>query len=142
MHKLNLKLAFHNLLKRRNSVAFSLLGLTVAFAAIFHICSLLSFEMGYDTHHQNHERIFRISGDIVAAEHTMPHAVFGPLMGPGLKSEFPAVESFTRLIPIHSGVKLETKNGKIEVEEAYTADTTVFDIFTFGFIFKIEIITD
>ncbi|MDA3944733.1 MAG: ABC transporter permease [Bacteroidetes bacterium] len=135
MYKLYLKLVFLNLFKRRNNVGFSLLGLSVAFAAILHICSLLSFEMGYDSHHKNSERIFRISGDIVAAENTMTHAVLGPLMGPGLKSEFPEVESFTRLIPIHNGVKLETENGKFEIEEAYTADTTVFDIFSFDFIY-------
>lgn len=135
MNNLYLKLAFSKLLKRRSSVGFSLLGLTVAFAAVFHIGSILSFEMGYDTHHKKFERIFRISGDIIAAENTMTHAVLGPLMGPGLKSEFPAVESFTRLVPVHNGVKLETEKGKIEVEEAYTADTTVFNIFSLEFVY-------
>ncbi|RKD92077.1 ABC transporter permease [Mangrovibacterium diazotrophicum] len=135
MKKIYIKLAIHNLLKRKNNIAISLIGLAIAFAAIFHIYSTLSFEMGYDSHNQKADRIYRISGDIVAAENTMTHAVLGPLMGPGLKSEFPAVENFTRLVPVHQAVKLEADEKIFEVEEAYTADSTVFDVFSFHFIY-------
>ena len=135
MNKLNFRQAVNNLLNRKNNTAVSLIGLTIAFAAIFHIYSIVSFERGYDTQNEKANRIYRISGDIVAAENTMTHAVLGPLMGPGLKNEFPAVESYTRLIPVHQSVKLETPKGIFEVEEAYTADSSVFNIFTFHFIY-------
>ncbi len=135
MKKLYLRIALSNLL-RRNNALISIIGLAIAFAAIFHIFSIVSFENGYDSQNKKAERIYRISGDIVAAENTMSHAVLGPLMGPGLKDEFPAVKSFTRLIPIRNTVKLATENNNIfEVEEAYTADTSVFNIFTFNFIY-------
>ena len=135
MKKIYIKIAIHNLLKRKNSIAISLIGLAIAFAAIFHIYSILSFEKGYDAYHTKADRIYRISGDIVAAENTMTHAVLGPLMGPGLKIEFPAVEDFTRLVPVHQAVKLEADQRIFEVDEAYTADSSVFDVFSFHFVY-------
>ncbi len=135
MIKLNLKLAINNLLKKTNNTAISIVGLAIAFAAVFHIFSVVEFENGYDGQHKNADRIFRISGDIIATENTMTHAVLGPLMGSGLKDEFPAVESFVRLIPVRHTVKLETHNHIFEIEEAYTADTSVFHIFSFNFIY-------
>ncbi len=135
MNKLYFKLAINNLLKRKNNTAISLVGLAIAFVAVFHIFSILSFENGYDMQHKNADRIYRISGDIIATENTMTHAVLGPLMGPGLKDEFPAVESYTRLVPIRHAVKLESDNEIFEIEEAYTVDSTVFSLFTFHFIY-------
>lgn len=135
MHKLYFKLPINNLLKRKNNTIISLIGLAIAFVAIFHIYSILSFERGYDTQPKKANQIYRISGDIIASENTMTHALLGPLMGPGLKDEFPAIESYTRLVPISHAVKLEIDNGKFEIEEAYTADTSVFQIFTFHFIY-------
>jgi putative ABC transport system permease protein len=135
MNKLYFKLAINNLLKRKNNTAISLVGLAIAFVAVFHIFSILSFEKGYDMQHKKADRIYRISGDIVATENTMTHAVLGPLMGPGLKDEFPAVESYTRLVPIRHAVKLESDNEIFEIEEAYTVDSTVFSLFTFHFIY-------
>ena len=133
--KLYLKLAINNLLKRKNNAAISLIGLAIAFVSIFHIYSTLTFENGYDRQHKKADRIYRISGDIIASENTMTHAVLGPLMGPGLKDEFPAVESYARLVPVRHAVKLEADNEIFEVEEAYTVDSTVFTIFTFHFIY-------
>ena len=135
MNKLYLKLAINNLLKRKNNTAISLVGLAIAFVAIFFIYSTLTFEWGYDSQHKNATRIYRISGDLIATENTMTHAILGPLMGPGLKDEFPAIESYTRLVPISHAVKLETEKGIFEIEEAYTADTSVFNIFTVHFVY-------
>ncbi len=133
--RLYFKLAVNNLLKRKNNTAISLIGLTIAFVAIFHIYAILRFEKGYDMQHKKADRIYRISGDIVATENTMTHAIVGPLMGPGLKDEFPAIESYVRLVPIRHAVKLEADSEIFEVEEAYTVDSTVFNIFTFHFVF-------
>ena len=133
--KLYFKLAINNLLKRKNNTAISLIGLAIAFVAIFHIYSTLIFENGYDAQHKKADRIYRISGDLIASENTMTHAVLGPLMGPGLKDEFPAIESYARLVPVRHAVKLEANNEIFEVEEAYTVDSTVFSIFTFHFIY-------
>lgn len=133
MTLLNLRLAFKNVFDKRSSSWISILGLAIAFASLFYIYTYVSFELSYDSQHENASRIYRISGDIVAAENTMTHAVLGPLMGQGLKDDFPAVESFVRLIPFRESILLETETKQFSVDEAYKADSTIFDIFSFVF---------
>lgn len=130
---LNLRLAFKNVFNKRSSSWISILGLAIAFASLFYIYSYVSFELSYDSQHENASRIYRISGDIVAAENTMTHAVLGPLMGQGLKDDFPAVESFVRLIPFRESILLEIETKQFSVDEAYKADSTIFDIFSLVF---------
>jgi putative ABC transport system permease protein len=129
------KTAVKNVVSKTNTSIFSLVGLTIAFISILYIFSYVSFELGYDSQHENADRIYRISGEIVASENTMTHAKLGPLMGPGLKDEYPEVETFTRLTPFQQDVFLENNGEKFNVEEAYMVDHSVFDIFSLEFVF-------
>lgn len=135
MFFLSIKIAFKNLLNRKNPSLLSILGLAIAFTSLFYIYSYVSFELNYDSFHKNTKRIYRISGDIVAVENTMTHAVLGPLMGPKLKEEFPAIEEFTRLFPTRKSILLKTEDNQFTIEEAYTADQSIFDVFTLNFIY-------
>ncbi len=130
-----LKIAIKNVFNKRNSSLLSMLGLTIAFLSIFYIYSYVSYELGYDSTHKKADRIYRVSGDIIATEDTMSHAILGPLMGPGLKQEFPEVEEFTRLSPFQQAITLAYNEEKFIVKEAYMADHSVFDIFTLEFIY-------
>jgi putative ABC transport system permease protein len=129
------KTAIKNVFNKKNSSLLSMLGLTIAFLSIFYIYSYVSFELGYDSIHKNADRIYRVSGDIIATEDTMSHALLGPLMGPGLKQEFPEVQEFTRLTPFKQAILLENNEEKFTVEEAYMTDQSVFDVFSIEFIF-------
>jgi len=62
------KTAVKNVVSKTNTSIFSLVGLTIAFISIFYIFSYVSFELGYDSQHENADRIYRISGEIVASE--------------------------------------------------------------------------
>lgn len=134
MNLITIKTALKNLLDRRNSSLISVAGLTIAFIAIFYIYSHVAFELGYDSHHENASRVFRISGEIVTGDNVAKHAVLGPFMGRGLKEHFPAVREFARLVPIQRSIILERENSKFSIEEAYYVDHSVFDLFTFEFI--------
>lgn len=135
MSKPYFRTAFNSLLKRKNHSIISLIGLIIAFTAVFYIVSIVRFETSFDSHHKNINQIYRISGDIIASENTMAHAVLGPLMGPALKREYPSIKAFTRLIPVKHSVNLEAERQIFQVDEAYTADASVFNIFTFEFIY-------
>lgn len=129
------KIAIKNVLSKTNTSILSMLGLTIAFISIFYIYSYVSFELGYDSQNEKAARIYRISGDIIASENTMTHAKLGPLMGQGLKDEFPEVEEFTRLTSFRQLVLLEHNEEKFKVKEAYMADPSVFNIFSLEFVF-------
>lgn len=129
------KIAIKSVFSKTNTSMLNLLGLTIAFISILYIYSYVSFELGYDSQYNKADRIYRISGDIIASENTMTHAKLGPTMGQGLKDEFPEVEEFTRLTPTKELVLLEHDEENFSVEEAYLADHSVFDIFSFEFVF-------
>jgi putative ABC transport system permease protein len=135
MNRIILKLAFKNLFSSDKSSMLSILGLAIAFVSFFYIYSYVSFELSYDSQHKKAKRIYRVSGEIIAAENTAKHAVLGPLMSPELKIYFPQVESFTRLVPIRQQTTLEYNHQQYIIEEAYSADPGVFDIFTLEFVY-------
>ncbi|MCG6187071.1 ABC transporter permease [Maribellus maritimus] len=135
MNLIILKLAIKNLFGRDQTSLLSILGLTIALVSTFYIYSYVSFELSYDSQHKKAKRIYRISGDIIAAENTATHAVLGPLLSPELKNHFAVVEAFTRLIPIRQQTVLEYHNQQFIVEEAYSADPDVFNIFSLEFIY-------
>lgn len=130
-----IKTAIKNVFNKRSTSWLSLAGLVIAFLSIFYIYSYVSFELGYDSTPKNGERIYRVSGDIIATENTMTHALLGPLMGQGLKDEFPEIEAFTNLTSFREAVILEYNENKFIVKEAYKVDHSVFDIFSLEFVF-------
>ncbi len=129
-----IKMAVKDLINRWNSSIISLAGLVIAFITLFYIYSYISFELGYDSHHEKAGRIYRISGEIITAGSTATHAILGPLMGRGLKEHFPAVEEFASLVPIQRSVILESENIKFAVDEAYYAGPQIFSVFTIDFV--------
>lgn len=130
-----LKTTLKNVFSKKNASILSMLGFSIAFISIFYIYTYVSFELGYDSKPEKADRIYRISGEIVASENTMVHAKLGPLFGQGLKDEFPEIEDFTRLSAFHEDVLLEFDEKKFNVKEAYRADHSVFDIFSLEFVF-------
>ncbi|MCF8381439.1 MAG: ABC transporter permease [Bacteroidales bacterium] len=135
MRSFLLKTALKNVFSKKNASILSMLGFCIAFLSIFYIYSYVSFELGYDSKPEKADRIYRISGEIVASENTMVHAKLGPLFGQGLKDEFPEIENFTRLSPFREDVLLELDEEKFNVKEAYRADHSVFEIFSLEFVF-------
>ncbi|MCL3781002.1 ABC transporter permease [Prolixibacteraceae bacterium JC049] len=133
--KKQLRAILKNTQNHSKSFWVSLVGLTVAMLSVFYIYSYVSFEMGYDSYHENADRIYRVNGDLIAVENTTRHAKLGPLLGEGLKNEFPEVEQFARLSLFHQKILFEYENKIYDAEEAYRTDQSVFDVFSFHFIF-------
>jgi len=65
----------------------------------------------------------------------MTHAKLGPLMAQSLKHEFPEVEEAARLTAFPQAVLLESNKEIYRIEEAYKADQSLFDIFSFDFVY-------
>ncbi|MGF1585781.1 MAG: ABC transporter permease [Bacteroidales bacterium] len=134
MYLTAVKTALKDLFNWESSSLISVAGLAIAFTTVFFIYSRVTFELGYDSHHEKGDRIFRISGEIVTAGSEARHAVLGPFMGRGLKEHFPVVEEFARLVPIRSSIILEREEAKFSIDEAYFVDRSVFNLFTLDFV--------
>ncbi len=135
MYLKSIKTALKDLLNCKGSSLISVAGLAIAFATVFFIYSRVTFELGYDAYHKKAERIYRISGEIKTTGSEAKHAVLGPYMGRGLKEHFPIVENYARLTPIKKSIVLEREKTKISIDEAYFADSSVFQLFTFDFVY-------
>lgn len=102
------KIALRNLLKNPAFSAIHILGLTIGAAAFLLIFQYIYFERSYDRFHEQAENIYRVpirysegfgSFSKTASNH--------PGLGPAMKSDFPEVVSFTRLLhPSNVGAKL------------------------------------
>ncbi len=134
MYLTTVRAALKDLFNWESSSLISVAGLAIAFTTVFFIYSRVSFESGYDSHHEKADRIYRISGEILTAGSEARHAVLGPFMGRGLKEHFPVVEEFARLVPIRSTMILEREEAKFSIEEAYFVDPSVFNLFTIDFV--------
>jgi putative ABC transport system permease protein len=130
-----LKTALKSNFNLRVSNWINLTGLTVAFMTAFSIFSYVSYELSYDVHYQNVDRIYRISGKIITPDETKTHAVLGPEMGPALKAYFPEVKDYTRLFPFKKAITLHTDTNRFRVKKVYSADSSVVDFFDLRFIY-------
>jgi putative ABC transport system permease protein len=128
-------IAFRNLIRSSGFSAINIFGL----AAGMTICGLIMLyvvdELGYDQHHRDSDRIYRLASETstetwVAAPAPLAEAV---------KKEFPEVEESARLLRFPGTDKAllthEEGNKQFFETNAFYVDSTFFDLFTYDFKF-------
>lgn len=129
MLKNYLKIAIRNLFKNKVFSSINIFGLAIGLATCIVILLYVSHELSYDKHHQNSERIYRVTSHIDFAGNFLELATTSAPMGPALKNNFPEVEAMTRLRP--RGSYLVHKDGENYREDGFVfADSTMFQVFT------------
>jgi putative ABC transport system permease protein len=92
-----LKIAWRNLVRNRVSSSINISGLAIGLACVLLIGMYIKDEMGYDRSFKNADRIYRVNthektgNDEFTAGHTPPP------VGAALTSNFPEIESYTRI---------------------------------------------
>lgn len=133
MIKNYIRIAIRNLFKHRGFSLINIIGLTVGLTICLLILLFIKDELSYDKYNQNYDRIYRVQlhGRISNSDFDM--AVSCAPIGPTLKNELPEVENFARLhafgIPV-----IRYKDKVFSEDRFFWADSTVFDVFSFGFI--------
>ncbi len=123
-------LALRYLLKHKGFFALNVLGLAIGIAACLIIVHHIRFELGYDTHHQYADRIYRVSATLHSPDAEDPLAPSSYGIAPALQEQFPEVEAAARLVPTMATVQGE--DGTLFNENYfYQADPEVFRIFTY-----------
>lgn len=130
-----LKIAIRNLLKNKGYAFINVFGLALGLATCLLIVLYISDELRVDKHHRDAGRIYRIA---MSSRGDQWAGTPGPV-ALGLKTDFPEVESVTRILKF-SGVDkmlLEEKSSGSKKQfyetNGYYADSTLFDIFTYDF---------
>ncbi|GGM79409.1 ABC transporter permease [Dyadobacter beijingensis] len=135
MFKNYLKIALRTLLKNKGYTAINISGLALGLATCLLIVLYVSDELSYDQHHRAADRLFRIA---MTSRGEQWAGTPGPVAA-GVKSDFPEVESVTRILKF-SGIDrmlLENRQGdetkRFYETNGYYADSTLFDVFTYDF---------
>lgn len=132
MFKNYFNLAVHNFLRNRTFSLINLFGLAVGLASVMSILSFVQYELSYDKHYSNAERIYRLvqsrnKGGIIDEAVLLPEG-----LATTFKKEFPEVEAVTYTYKakfefLHKGENIS--------EDAVRADSGFFKVFNLPFIY-------
>ena len=114
----------------------NILGLSFSIACCIVIFLFLQHELTYDRYHEKSDRIYRIYSTYITSGEPIRFSGSSPALGPRLKEEFPEVEEYVRLVSNRQFVFTQKdKNATFIENNMALADPSVFDVFTYEFIF-------
>jgi len=129
-----LKTALRNLRRNAFYSGINIVGLSIGIICTILIILYVQYELTYDRHHRNHERIYRLDSDFFIAGKNDQFAVTALPLAPTLKLEYPEVAEFCRFLPTGDQlVKYEDK--EFWEKRVYFTDSTVFAIFSHRFLY-------
>ncbi len=127
-------IAWRNLRNTLLTSSISILCLAVGISGAIIMTLYLNHELAYDTHHEDHERIFRMEGIYDMAGTTYHMAITPFPLALAMEQEFSQVESFARFFIPDDEVKVTIGDNEFQEPGVAFADSTIFDVFTHDFI--------
>jgi len=136
MNFIDMKLSWRTHKKNPLFTLVNILGLAVAMAAVILIAIYVRYELSYDAHWQNADRIYRVTGITTSetGERTESPTTVCPLQ-PLLSREIPGIEECIRITNLGSKTTSVKHNDISSIEKWTQVDTNFFKIFQFKFIY-------
>ncbi len=133
MFKNYFKTTYRHLLKSKVNFVFKLGGLSLALFSFLVIAIYVSFQWSFDRFHDDYENIYRVNSIRMENGIQIKYATVPPALGAALKSELAEVKSYSGIS--EWGQALVKYNDKLfRLPGFVEADSTLFEVFTFGFI--------
>lgn len=130
MFKSYIKSAIRSLTRQKLYTAVNVLGLAIGLAGCLLIVGYINNELGFESCHQNKDRIYRIDGLYALRGSRVSMASIMPAVGPAVKDAFPEVERMVRMRRLWDlPVEFEPKH-IVEVKNCYAAEPEFLKIFT------------
>ncbi|WP_439584612.1 ABC transporter permease [Dyadobacter bucti] len=131
MFKNYLKIALRNLLKHKTFSVINIAGVALGLACFLLLSLYVKDELSYDRHHENADRIYRLSRTFLSKDGTaslrLGHAA--PPFGPLVAQDFPEVEEVVRLL--ETGALVQYGEKIFNEENMFAAENNLFKVFTF-----------
>jgi putative ABC transport system permease protein len=138
MFKSYLKTSLCFLLKNKTFSLINIVGLATGTLCCLYILLYVQQQYSYDKHHKDAQRIYRVTTDLVLTGDKHHSASSSPPIAPGLKIDFPEVQTFTRVVETDKlGNKehlLRYKEQSFYEKDAFYVDSTFFDVFSYHFV--------
>jgi putative ABC transport system permease protein len=130
----NLLLIYRKLMKNKTVNSLGIAGLVVGLVCVVYIFFWITDEVSYDRFHSKLDRIFVVHAYL--AEGKSEHTFRGcpPAVAPSLKNEYPEVEATCRYLPPYFQFLIAFGDKK-NIEKTAMADFSLFDIFSFPFVY-------
>ncbi|MEM1259007.1 MAG: ABC transporter permease [Bacteroidota bacterium] len=129
MFKNHFKIAWRNLTKNKQYTVINLAGLSIGMACYILIALFIQFEISYDKHHENANRIYRIAQQQVGNEYrgTDKFALAPLPLSEALVSDYPEVEAVTN---VNQDFTLLVVGEESFGEQGLMTDSYFFDVFS------------
>ncbi|HEX5170082.1 MAG TPA: ABC transporter permease [Cyclobacteriaceae bacterium] len=129
------KIAFRNLVRTKVYSFINIFGLSLGVACCLLLTLYVQDEFDYDRHHQRLNDLYRIdtqfNGDVIGFDKL---GSVSPPIPMTLKEELPEIEAAARVIGSFSSENLiQYEDNKFYESDAYTADSTLFNVLTYEF---------
>jgi putative ABC transport system permease protein len=123
MLKSYLLIAIRSLTRNKLHASINIIGLAIGMACCILITLFVQFELNYDKHNKDANRIYRLAINLEANN----WAISGFPVGALLKDNFGEIEKFTRFKPSEIFVRNAERDIKNK-EKVFFADSSVFDV--------------
>ena len=132
MLKNYLKIALRNLARHKGYAFINIMGLAVGIAASVLIALYIVDELGYDRFHENADRMYRITADWSNKGDSKIHQLGTPwILAKTIRDKYSQVEALTQMTGPLGDVIVKKGGLALKETDAYAADASFFDVFTF-----------
>lgn len=130
----NVLLIFRKLRKNKASASLGIAGLVIGMMCVIYIFLLVTDEINFDRFHERVSRIFVVHAYLEGGAEKVDFQGCPPAVATSLKNEYPEVENSCRYIPPYFQYLIASGENKF-IERTAMADFSLFDIFTFPFVY-------
>lgn len=131
----NIFLTFRRLRKNKTATTLGLAGLVVGLVCVIYIFFWVTDEASHDRFHKNIDRIFVVHAYLEGGTDKVNFDGCPPAVAPAMINEFPEVENACRYMPGEYFEHLVSFEDKKNMLKTGYADLSLFDIFSFPFIY-------
>jgi len=131
MLKNYLQIAWRNIVGNPLFSAINIIGLSIGLACCIIITLFVRFELSFDKHWTDADRIYRVTRDFFG--NNLELAAVAPPIAPLLKQDFAEIEDATRLLTT-GNVTLTRGDVRVREENMVIADRNVFEFFNLEFV--------
>ncbi|GAB4027573.1 ABC transporter permease [Spirosoma gilvum] len=128
-----LKIAWRNLRKDKFYSLINILGLTIGVTCGLLLLLYVTDELSYDRYQANASQIYRIVSHITEPDKVNRWSSTQPALAPTLKKDYPFVKNYVRFFP-YGRMLFRQGEKRFYEENVYSADSTVFDVFSYKFV--------
>ena len=134
MFKNYLKVAFRTLNKNRVYAFINILGLALGLTVTILVFMFVKDETSYEKHWSGYDRVYRtgIKGDLMGQKMDAP--VSPSPMANAFRTEFPDVETATRIQAGRQEILMRHEQTKVYIQNMVSADSTFFKVFDYEFV--------